>query len=497
MNVQEHRKQLLNQAGSHGPYLWSSADVQNALLWFSASRAASSDVDGDEDNIAVDGCEFLRHLLHSPGIHVAIRKKKRQQQEQQTSAAAGKKRKREQTVRSSKSFKTDEVLSSVLKGYYQLHFPRQAVAANDEDTMHNDNNSVQNPSDEKDPIDSNDIEIASAKLQHALNTIILSKLRTQELHKAALIRIKQTKGRANNIPERLQMNVLIDEYMTHPNTAILRAYTSTLYDRYGSLIGDGRDRFVRKMLTLSKSNAPIQQVVLLFLLEPLRRFYVQNLHKSMETNSLVQSEYPHEQTKIHEELASKISLYPIQTSDTMFSDISSEKIEEVCSLEPMPQIIEFILQTASDEIESGAGNVSWWSLPSPLLCFVSQLYFPVACRYIQFWVKAAITEHEKLYSMDSKHRSKPQSNQLDSSSNGDSEYSFESANFRIRHFIQTSQRLRNLTDYVMSVMEEKSHSALEKDTTNAEDDDVLISDDAAFRIRLAWNAIRRVVKSNT
>jgi hypothetical protein len=112
-------------------------------------------------------------------------------------------------------------------------------------------------------------------------------------------------------------------------------------------------------------------------------------------------------------------------------------------------------------------------------------------------VKAAITEHEKLYSMDSKHRSKPQSNQLDSSSNGDSEYSFESANFRIRHFIQTSQRLRNLTDYVMSVMEEKSHSALEKDTTNAEDDDVSISDDAAFRIRLAWNAIRRVVKSNT
>jgi hypothetical protein len=101
----------------------------------------------------------------------------------------------------------------------------------------------------------------------------------------------------------------------------------------------------------------------------------------MEKNSLVQSEHPHEQTKIHEELASKISLYPMLTSDTMFSDLSSEKVEEVCSLEPMPQIIEFILQTASDDIESGTGNVSWWSLPSPLLCFVSQLYFPVACRY--------------------------------------------------------------------------------------------------------------------
>ncbi|KAL3776844.1 hypothetical protein ACHAWO_004249 [Cyclotella atomus] len=517
MNIQEHRQKLLNRAASHGPYLWRSADVQNALLWFSAPRADSGNaaVDGSEDavdNVEFGGCEFLRHLLHSPGIHVTNRKKKLREQKKddgksgETAAAVGKKRKREKTDQSSKSYRTDEVLSSVLKGYYQLYLPWQAVAHNgnsrmqlgDEDSMHKDDASSQNPSDEKDTIDSYDIEMASAELQHALNTIILSKLRTQELHKAALIRIKQTKDAINNVPEGLQMSVLIDEYMTHPNTAILRAYTSNIYDRYQSLTGDGRDRFIRKLLATSNSNARIQQVVLLFLLEPLRRLYVQSLQKSMEKTALVQSEYAHEQTKMHEELKSKISLYPLLTSDKFFIDISAEKIEAVCSLEPMQQIIEFILQEAPNNLEIEAGNVSWWSSPSPLLCFASQLHFPIACGYIQFWVKTAIDAHEKLYLVDSKRRSKPQSNPLHCAStiNSNSEYSFESVVFRIRQFIQTSQRLEDLTDYVMSVMEEESYSNLEKDTNNAEDGGDYVSDDAAFRIKLTWNAIRRGVKSS-
>ena len=106
------RTELLRDAASHGPYLWSDLDVENALLWFqgpsSASSSSSSSFGGSEkrredprrrlgtdDNLEVEevmkeeeevdldeeeeeekedegslleeGCEFLRRLLHAPG----------------------------------------------------------------------------------------------------------------------------------------------------------------------------------------------------------------------------------------------------------------------------------------------------------------------------------------------------------------------------------------------------------------------------------------------
>jgi len=101
----KRRTELLRDAASHGPYLWSDLDVENALLWFqclSSSSSSSSSISSfgggerrredpprrrlgtdeglgveeveeedegkeDEGDLLEEGCEFLRRLLHAPG----------------------------------------------------------------------------------------------------------------------------------------------------------------------------------------------------------------------------------------------------------------------------------------------------------------------------------------------------------------------------------------------------------------------------------------------
>ena len=97
----KRRTELLRDAASHGPYLWSDLDVENALLWFQSlsSSSSSSSFGGgerrredpprrrlgtdeglgveeeeeedegkeDEGDLLEEGCEFLRLLLHAPG----------------------------------------------------------------------------------------------------------------------------------------------------------------------------------------------------------------------------------------------------------------------------------------------------------------------------------------------------------------------------------------------------------------------------------------------
>lgn len=497
MNNSEHKQKLLEQASSHGPYLWSSADIQNALLWFRPSDATAQSKDD-----AMEGRDFLRHLLHSPGINFARRRKRREggtsDGRKSSSVVAGKKRKRGAT-----GVQSDDVLSFVLKGYYQLHLPREAAVSDnsemkpvhDDTIRQNGTSSTNRPADVR-CISLKDADLASFQLQQDLNSIILSRQRTQELYKAALEHTAQTQHTSKKIPRGLQMNMLIDEYMTHPNTAILRAYTSNLYDRYTNLSLNRKEGFIHKMLMSTKWNARIQQVIFLFLLEPLRRLYVQKLQKSIEKRTASQPESFFNQSESHEQLASKISMYPLLTSDTIYSDISCEQTDQECSREPMQQIIDFIMQSAPGKTVDGkddrvnSDDMCWWSLPSPLLCFLSQLYFPIACGYIRYCIKAAISAYDKLYSLDNNPASKPQS---DHGSNSDG--TFDSVMLRIQHFNRTSQRLEKLTHYMMSMVEEECQSSIETNMISLDEDEVPV-DDAAFRMRLVWNAIRRSLRIN-
>eukprot|EP00985_Skeletonema_marinoi_P013407 scaffold6632_cov96-Skeletonema_marinoi.AAC.4 len=100
---QSHR--LTEQANSHGPYLWSGADIENALLWFPSpikqhaakpaqqqhqvennentaaeeeaitadlleedDRPSNTSISSSAEQVDNEGCEFLRLLLHSRGI---------------------------------------------------------------------------------------------------------------------------------------------------------------------------------------------------------------------------------------------------------------------------------------------------------------------------------------------------------------------------------------------------------------------------------------------
>lgn len=95
MQRQQQQKHLLTQATSHGPYLWSSSDVQNALLWFqSSSSSSSSDVSDTDLEVQGGECEFLRRLLHAHGINVPrpvlhSRSKKNSNKKRKSSSSRG------------------------------------------------------------------------------------------------------------------------------------------------------------------------------------------------------------------------------------------------------------------------------------------------------------------------------------------------------------------------------------------------------------------------
>ena len=490
MNPEEQLKQqqssLLEQAASHGPYLWSSRDIQNAMQWFapaSANKRSKEDDVGREDlNAAPGGCEFLRRLLHSPGIH-SLRPKKRASKREtdhgktrSSEATAGKKRKRDSNGYGSAAAKSDNVFSSVLKGYYQLFSSKYTTRKHD---------SNETPLEDQVRLDSAKVEMASSQLQSDLNTIILSRLRTNELYNAMLEETTNTKS--DTVPKGLQMNTRIDEYMTHPKAAILRAYTSELYSRYKTLAEGDRKRLIEKLLCLAEDDVEVQQVVLLFLLEPLRRLYVERLQKSIYNQN--------DNTQANQEMSSKISLYPLLTSNVIWSDIPADQIEEECSREPMQQIIDFITDSASSKFnntpterkpKSPNSQICWWSLPSPLLCFVSQLYFSLACAYIRYLIKTAIVQHDNLYVIDTINR-----NDADEELSSCKENPFESVMLRIQQFTQTSQRLESLASYVISIMEDEYQPTRQKDNLSDKSAESMHADDAIFRQRQVWNAIKR------
>ena len=507
MNSRQQRKQkqssLVTQAASHGPYIWRSNDIQSALLWFSCDSRAHTDSSVNETNGILDGCEFLRRLIHSTGIHNPRRKRIQREVDSKNGESVGgttKKRKRDEAEVSRRT-ETDDVLSSVLEGYYQLfmsggnaslsRISHEKQQATRETEMIQDDSKldINNPSVDRGTNDAARAEMASTQLQHDLNFIIFCRLRTNELYNAALDE-NQT-SQSNLAPKGLQMNLLIDEYMTHPDTAVLRAYASSLYDRYSELLpGEVRTSYIGKLLRLAGGNDKIQQVMLLFLLEPLRRMYIEQMEQSMCMMNNVRSESTEGKYETVG-VKNKFAMFPLLCSKLSWTTISAEKIEDLCASDSAKQIIEFILQSQFSDLGSHINESKdcYWSLPSPLLCLISHLYFPLACTYIRHCIELAMSEHDKLYRLESKndHRAyKPECLQCSSSDSS----SFESTMLRIQHISQTSDRLKSLTLYMVSVVQEEYKSSFERDMATSNDSNPS-HDDANFIQGLVLDAIRK------
>ena len=131
----------------------------------------------------------------------------------------------------------------------------------------------------------------------------------------------------------------------------------------------------------------------------------------------------------------------------------------------------------------------WWTLPSPLLCTISQMHFSIACEYIWYWIDQAVIGHEQLYSSSTTTRTE----QLSSNNGNEAESAFQKAVQRIEQFRSTSTHLNLLCSRILHCMEEKeSQTALDMSLLEEDDENAV-----AFRKSLAWKAIRHHVFSNS
>ena len=624
---QRQRQTLLDQALSHGPYLWSNQDVENALLWFPPfdPATAGNDACNESDNEKEDGCEFLRRLLHARGIWMPrpprlvkangsnVRDKKN---DDKSNEKPGNDRKREETFDehskrkrrrtealdentkaskhasdSSKNLSKPSIhpspLQAVLMGYYQLFLPpltplssSSHYSASDDDLSLQSQNSKSDDNQnhgiidsapkpaQHDDADTTFTALASMKLQHDLSSIILARQHTNELYQASLNVTEQyydhhplpnsngwqkwqgfslcaEKSMEDDSLEKTEtMSFVIDKYMTHPTTCLRRVYASSLFDRLMDLCkqkestsvpapaaaahavghslgahavkksakrGDATidsnsavHRFLKKLFGLATTNVKIQEVVLLMLVEPVRRLQIRRaftVNATKHTTDKSEGEgkrfrMPLQSDEFQGEQESPdMKLFPMLTSICAAINVSTEMIERECSEGPVPALVQFILQTApnntSDAIAGPACNklaptrISWWSLPSPLLCAISQMYFPLACEYIRYWIDRAIIGHKEFFAHASSH----------------SDESFQQSIQRIQQLFQTSQRLYLLGSRVFASMEKedlRSNVHLERkirmgDHRDEETDSNEGNDD--FQKSLAWRAIRHAVFS--
>ena len=206
---------------------------------------------------------------------------------------------------------------------------------------------------------------------------------------------------------------------------------------------------------------------------------------------------------------------PIPACTSLWSNFSAEIIANACTSCPfLPMIVQTILSTCPKSMthaflgESSLGNgitsllvapeestrdvtdcsdaIVWWTLPSPLLCTISQLFFPIACKYIQYWIVMSLISHEKLYE-DSSTGVRPKGTNCRNENFDKMDESFVHALRRIKQFRSTSDRLSFLCTQSLQSMEKES-SSLRQSSFSDEDEN------SAFMLSLAWKAIHRALE---
>ena len=493
LSPERQRSQLLNDASSHGQYLWSNRDVENSLLWFQSSSSSSSSAqeitavekeEGSNDKqIMEEGYEFLRRLLHSPGILFERQSFKRNKRKQVGSSLEILNNDHVVTKRSDENKSTRSPLQSILKGYYRL-MPSCLVS----DNSSNDTRSLPSECMENDTVTTtttttmtfkeriqNAASVASSRLLTDIWSIIHARSHNVDIYQAYSNNVDRDRERQSR--EKRGVNgrggkrmISFDEYMTLPPTCARVAYASCLYDKMialchrencddSTIIGVNHDDdddddhlpsqlyiFLHKLLGLAATNAKIREVIMLILLEPKRRSQVNH------------------------------------RDDSNGSCMSTKNVEIACTCPPLSTLVRMILRsniTEEDTIISMKMEV-WWSLSSPLMCAISLGYLSIATEYIRHWIKTAVLGHVELYSNVA-------ARVCSNDGNKDVDDLFVHAICRIIQFRSTSERLDILSRRALQSIEEDGLLGLSLGSCEREDE----GEDTAFVISLAWKAIHR------
>lgn len=365
--------------------------------------------------------------------------------------------------------------------------------------------------------------MASTKLVDDLASIILERQHTNELYQEILHdcnRIPEDNDRVFSIglgddctDESVRMNYHIDRYMTHPTTCIRRVYASSLYDRLVNLNSKGRgkegkiaiepndarnvtttaeakinpsvDRYLQKLFGLAVTNDKIREVILLMILEPVRR--LQMKASCTDDDSKTHGDYrrrngfPTQPAVLnnrqeslclvgHHSQAPNLDLFPLMTSSLYLlpsiatssyttssfhnHNIAPKVIDKESSRPEITALVRLVIETKETSKQSKPSLVSqtpshsipWWSLPSPLLCTISQMHFSLACEYIRFWIDRALDGYNEAYDIHTV---------SGNIGTGASDFAknfnmlFQQSIWRIRQFCFTSQRLSMLASQML------------------------------------------------
>lgn len=257
---------------------------------------------------------------------------------------------------------------------------------------------------------------------------------------------------------------------------------------------------------------------MLVLIEPVRRLGCSREHQCSSCSSVptcpVEIQISKDADTTKHQLLPETEFPPIPLCTSLWNSVSSDTIEEACTRYPLPLILQSILSTAPRSAthpslgDTSLGNTSllaapeqfalddvmdlsqqailWWTLPSQLLCTISQLYFPIACKYIQYWIWMALMKHEELYEVSytgGREKGTHSGNEFFD----DLEEPFFNALRRIKQFRSTSDRLNCLCTQSLQSMEKESSSL----TMSLFSDD---DENSAFRSSMAWKAIHRALE---
>ena len=228
-------------------------------------------------------------------------------------------------------------------------------------------------------------------------------------------------------------------------------------------------QFLQKLFGLATASddkgGKIQEVILLLVLEPLRRLQTRQLRMKKKKKSEEKMEGQDcwngpPQNQHEEEL---MELFPLLTSQIV-SPSAASTTNNLKDESPSPLVtllVQSILHTNLD---------TWWHQPSPLLCTISQYNFPIACKYLHYWVNRALVTHESCYQ---------------DTSNDEEMEAFHHAVERIQEFHRTSHRLRSLLSHVIHNMEEKIRMSASG---------LMDEDEDESEVSLALRAIQRALE---
>lgn len=489
--TERQRLQLLNDASSHGQYLWSNRDVENSLLWFHSSSSLSTkertteEKKEDNDKQMEEGYEFLRRLLHSPGIIFERPSFKRSKRKRVGSSLESLNNDHLVTKRGDE-IKSSSPLQSILKGYYRLMSSYLITCNSNDDTrslsecMEDDTVTTTTTTMTFTERIQHAASVASSRLLTDLWSIIHARSHNVDIYRAYSNVVDQDQDQERQSKEKrgmdrqgARMMISFDEYITFPTTCARVSYASCLYDRMiflchencgdSTTVGVNNDDdndnhlpiqlfiFLHKLLGLAATNAKICEVIMLILLEPKSR-----------------SEVDHRDDSV----------------------LETENVEIACTRPPLSTLVQMILRSNITKEESTMEHTIismkikvWWSLPSPLMCAISHGYLSIATDYIQYWIKTAVLGHIELYSNVA-------ARVCSDDENEDMDDLFGHAISRIIQFRSTSETLNILSRHALHSIKEDGPLGVLLENYEREDK----GEDTAFVISLAWKAIHRALQ---